>query len=491
MTTKPVLVHTGNRADPRNDGGRRSVPWRIVIASAVTAIFIALTVASFTNRSTNGFVVWSDGVAYFLYARSAVIDHDFEITDEYDYLDKAIPGQSKALEPLRKWSSRRADGTLQAPWPRGAGLIMTPFYAAGYAAELAIAAYSGRPANSYGVIPQTGFILGSVAFGLLGFWCLFLLCCEVAQTRIAYLASLGVTLGGPVVFYVLFNPSMAHASSFGLIALLTLVWIRAWKLGPTAATMVALGLILGIAATVRYQNAVFGIMLAALVLKEINRSGLALASLRAAIGLVACCVPVALILGGQLMMSAGQQGSQVTVGQYPIDLASPYFIDVLISCRHGAFHWAPVLAVGVLGLFWKLTDTGATRDDKGLVVVLLATLVAHAYLIGGLSLTTVAYGNNPPPPGWLHHWDDAPSFGMRYLTECAPVFALGLAFLMQATRRYVGLAVWVVALTFLATWNALLIVAYGLETVSRSGCLSYFDMLKGFSAIFRALLHRI
>jgi hypothetical protein len=127
----------------------------------------------------------------------------------------------------------------------------------------------------------------------------------------------------------------------------------------------------------------------------------------------------------------------------------------------------------MFGLIWML------RRGNGAAGVLLLALIANVYLIGGLGLSQVAYGTEPVSIGWLHHWDDAPSFGMRYLAECAPVFAFGLAGLLQAVHRHVHLVIWIAAFALAAIWNGLLIVAYGVQTITRSGCLPYSDMVKG------------
>jgi hypothetical protein len=45
----------------------------------------------------------------------------------------------------------------------------------------------------------------------------------------------------------------------------------------------------------------------------------------------------------------------------------------------------------------------------------------------------------------------------------------------------------VVALALFALWNGLLIVAYGFETITRSGCLPYSDMLRGVQTALQLL----
>src|SRR5689334_16072724 len=114
--------------------------------------------------------------------------------------------------------------------------------------------------------------------------------------------------------------------------------------------MVWLGLLLGIATTVRYQNALYGALLVALVAKEWTRAGLFVAGKQAITGVVASLLPVVMLLSGQLTLASSSSG--VSVAQYPIDFSSPYFVQVLLSCRHGAFHWSPLLGVAVLGLLW-------------------------------------------------------------------------------------------------------------------------------------------
>jgi len=168
------------------------------------------------------------------------------------------------------------------------------------------------------------------------------------------------------------------------------------------------------------------------------------------------------------------QQAGVVLGEYPFDLRSPYFFHVLFSCRHGAFYWAPILGLGTIGLLW------AARN-RSWAWPLLITFLAQVYLIGalGLAYSDPLHGAAGQQSEWNTHWRGAPSFGMRYLTECAPIFAIGLSVLIKSSTRWVGKLFWPIALSLLVTWNGLLIMAYGLETISRSYCLTNRDMLNG------------
>jgi hypothetical protein len=451
-------------------------------ASVVVTVLVGLASFAFTTRTTSGFLVWSDGLGYFLYARALVLEGHSDITKGYDELDRRYPpgARSNVMDSIRVNAQRdEATGRIFTPWPVGAGLLMAPLYALGYATERVVAAVTGRAADSFGLIPQYFFGFGSLVFGLLGFWATFLCCRNVADEKRAYLGSLGVILGGPAVFYIFFNPTMAHAMSFGLVALLTLLWWEQWNEGASPGGFAALGLLLGILVSVRFQSGVFGILLVALLLRQLRRSSWSRVLALALLGFLSALVPLlvqalhALLYGPPAAGLMLQPGGLLLIGSYPLHLKSPYFLDVLFSCRHGAFHWAPILAVGFIGLV-------LTARREGYAGVFLITILCHAYLIGGLGISDLsARVATFDTANWNEHWKGGTSFGMRYLTECTPLFAVGLAGLMQAEGKRIAVQWWGAILLILVVSNGLLILAYGFETISRSYCVRYPDMAIG------------
>lgn len=457
---------------------------RVLGISVLITLLVGMASFRVTTWSTSGFLVWSDGVAYFLYARSLVLDGNSDITNEFEELDKLKPATSKSgsnlMDSIRVNTRHNPEtGRVYTPWPVGAGVVMAPFYAIGYVAERLVAAVSGRAPNSYGVIPQYFFGFGSLAFGLLGFWASFLCCREVAGAKWSYMGSLGAVLAGPAVFYIFVNPTMAHAMSFGLGAQLTLLWWRQWKVGATPGRFALLGLLLGLLISIRFQNVIFGILPAALLLREVRRSTWPNVAVTGFGGALAASVPLMLqvlhshLYGPPKTTLSLDSSGVLMVGNYPIHLKSPFFLDVLFSCRHGAFHWAPVLAIGLVGIIW------AARRETWAWVFLL-TFLCHVYLIGGLGIADFSGSSaNFDTSNWNDHWKGGTSFGMRYLTECTPFFAVGLTTLLRDTGRKIGDLWWAGLLTVLVGWNSLLILAYGLGTVSRFSCVTYGEMVTG------------
>ena len=150
---------------------------RILWLSIIATLAIGLVAFRVTVSTTGGFLVWSDGFAYFFQARSLVIDGDADITNEFNEFDKRYPKESAKgamLESIRNFTSRdRNTGQIHSPWPIGMGAVLAPFYALGYGIEIVASHIQGRNADSYGLIPQYFFAFGSLAFGLLGFWSIF------------------------------------------------------------------------------------------------------------------------------------------------------------------------------------------------------------------------------------------------------------------------------------------------------------------------------
>ncbi len=450
---------------------------RALLLSLAATLVIGIAAFRMIVTTTGGSLVWSDGLAYFFHARSLVIDGNSDITNEFNEYDRRYPVDrpgSSVMDSIRRNVIRNDQGLVISPWPIGMGMIAVPFYAAGYLVESLVARWQNRKPDSYGLIPQYFFALSSLVFGWLGFWSTYLCCREISDKTRSYLATFAVVLGSPAVFYVFVNPSMAHAVSFGICAVFVLHWLRHWLREPDVSVMTALGFLLGLLITIRLQNAFFGVLLVALVIRQVPRSGWSRASSLALAGLAACAVPLSalalhsLAYGGSHQSFEIQQNGVAVIGNYPIHLKSPFFWDVLFSCRHGAFNWTPVLALGAIGLI-------CFARVKLWIIPLLIVLLLNIYLIGGIGISDPS-GKIPTfdTSNWNDHWKGGASFGMRYLTEVMPIFAIGLAALLNSFFRTTFFKLFLqFVLVAMITWNGSLILAYGFNTISRTHCVTY------------------
>ena len=90
-----------------------------------------------------------------------------------------------------------------------------------------------------------------------------------------------------------------------------------------------------------------------------------------------------------------------------------YMHLVLFSTNHGWFIWTPITALGVLGLFY-----GARKATAFYWPCLLVIFLEVAVM-----------GSMPT------NWHNSESFGIRSLTSCVPLIALGVATLMRDLGR--------------------------------------------------------
>ena len=446
------------------------IPRRIYVLSLILVLALGTVTFLVTIKmSRAGTLVKTDGLAYFLYARSAVIDFDTDITNEFETLDARIPeGYDNMMVALRKHGKWHPEsGRIVVPWPVGSGLVMVPFYALGWGAECLAAWATGREPDSYGLVPQFFYGMGSLLYGLLGFWCTVFLCARVAgavQTRIfrvpaPWLVPLVMMGAGSAVFYIFISPSMSHAASMGILALLAFLWWQRWD--GEAEGIAVLGLLLGILMTVRYQNTMFFPLLVALVLKTWWQGSFSKALRQAVVGIAALLVPVSIQVAhyftqhGFSRHGVGVGSSSFQLEQNEVSLISYRFFHILFDCLHGAIYWTPIVGLALVGLIWASRQEGWAR-------IFLATFCIHVYLLGSLADGTAGH-----------------AFGMRYLIENTPLLATGLTFLLVHTRGRVPTPVWAGLFGFLLAANALLILAFGAGTISGTDCVTHGQMLQG------------
>jgi hypothetical protein len=131
-----------------------------------------------------------------------------------------------------------------------------------------------------------------------------------------------------------------------------------------------------------------------------------------------------------------------------LNLLAPHLLDVFFSVRKGLLYWTPLLLVAIAGL------PLLRRAAPPLFVPAVAYLVVQTWIVASWSL-----------------WWYGGSFGMRALIDVLPVFALGLAALLDAASRTSpfarrALAVAVVATSLLTVHG---MVAYWLKTIPIDG----------------------
>lgn len=379
----------------------------------------------------------ADAVEYYAHLRSLYFDADVDFENEFRHFGI-----------LQRWDKTNPTptGYRRTNFSVGPALLWMPFYAAGDG----IARLGGDTEDGYSAAHRRAAALGSLFWGLAGLLLSYDLARRLAGQQAAFWASLVLMYGTFLFWYVAYEPLVSHATSFFASALVLWLWwpgTRAdWR------RLGLLGLAIGLAACVRWQNALLLLLPAATLLATLRRQP------RRTLGhglLVLTTFALALLpqllvfraIFGVWLLDAPVQGRDY------VRLDRPALAEVLFSSRHGLLYWTPVLWAGLLGL---------------------VALVRRERLAGGVSVLLVALMT------WVNasagDWWGGGAFSNRRFDPALPILTLGLALALAWLGRVLArrpALVLIVAGLALSVWNALFMQVYRGERVPRDDTVSF------------------
>jgi hypothetical protein len=389
--------------------------------------------------STTPSAITSDGCLYFGYLRSATFDGDLEIERELEVL--SLPERAHAVVPVGP----------NAVWAIPYGTVYLADHA-GRSMDLwegpADATTDGLGGPYVWAVLLTSFLVG--AAGLLA---LHLRLRELFAPQVALLATLLTYSATTLVWYMLYEPSLPHAASFGLTALFLVAADRWARDRPLSAPHAAvLGTLFGLMILVRPQNGLFGIFLLAFVvsLRFSPRLRLRLSATPQAVGaFVAPLVPMALLQWWMARALLARQPYSLIGDRGYLNFLDPRWSEVLFSSWHGFFSWTPVAYVAFIGTVIYL------RRDRRWAISALLVFAAMVWVNGS-------------PFDWHGAW----AFGGRRFTSTLAALAPGLAALLATVWRRPVLIVAPLAF-MVAYWNFLLMVQWNFDRLPREEPVSF------------------
>ncbi len=341
---------------------------------------LATFLASIPLPRADAQLLSGDGVGYYAYLPSVVLDHDLDFTNQYSAL---LPAGHALL------NRTTATGLPDNFWPVGSAVLWLPFFLVAHALALLLSAAGvGIHLDGCGYWHQAFVLAGNILYGCAA----MLLAYDVARRLVRGASALWavalVAFAGNLAYYITAEPSMPHAASAFAVSLFFSVWLRTrGRSGVRRA--VVLGAIAGLVAAVRAQD----LVLVAVPLAADGLVAFKAARARRGAGAVAtaCRDGGAMALAALLAYSPQLVASQVLYGGWwrpPQIFAgwpgvplftwwSPHFWDVLFSSTRGLFTWHPIYVVALLGVapLW--------RRDRTVAAALLVGITAQAYLLGG------------------------------------------------------------------------------------------------------------
>jgi hypothetical protein len=410
---------------------------------------------------------------YYPYVRSLWKDFDLDFTNEYEHYGLLERGD---LRVLTKTGHRRSIFSI------GPALVWSPFFLAGEAvARMQAAGGKAVDLSGYGPHHRNAVAFGSFA---LGFAALLLIRATLRRHFTEGIA-LGTTLllwGATFLhWYMVQQPTMSHAASAFAASLVVWLWNSSTDWLPVPAQSVAsvvvasgrlrqrslfprplcLGLALGLAMCIRWQNGVLLILpamdlAAAAWRKDRPWKALVAASFLLAAGVLVAAFPQMAAwhaLYGEWLLRNPPHGPDF------LRLTHPFFWETLFSSRHGLLSWTPVFWAGYAGmalLLWR-------RDRTAAALAVPLVLMTYVNFCSG-------------------DWWAGGSFSNRRFDSLLPILAFGIAasaaFAVRAVARRPSLAAAAVAVAAVS-WNGALMAQVRRGLVPRDATVSFANLAGG------------
>lgn len=404
--------------------------------------------------------VRGDGVGYYAYARSILIQHNLDFRQ--DWLRANTSFRMARIGPDGRIAADQytATGHLDNHFSVGPAILWAPFLIAAHAGVLMADRLGAHVAADGFSRPYILAIsLGTALYGFLSVMISFALASRFAARRWAFLAALGIWFGSSLPVYMYFDPSWSHAQSAFTVAVFIWYWMRT-RTARSAGQWAILGALAGLMMDVYYLSA----LLLLFVIFELVESYSGLIRMRdvdsAARLLTSNLIfSVALLVAflPTLVAKKAIYGSFLEMGyEHLWNFWSPALLKTMFSSDHGLFSWTPMVAASVSGLFLMY------RIDRKFALYSIMVFAAFLYTIG-----------------CYRDWDGLSSFGNRFFVSLTPLFIIGLAVVFERIARAWPArsmtAVSATAVGVLVLWNLGLMFQWGMHLIPPRGPISWRD----------------
>ncbi len=412
--------------------------------------------------------VRGDGVGYYAYIRSLLIEHKLDFANDWRAANESFSMGRVRPDGSINPQEYTQTGHLDNHFAVGPAILWAPFLVPVHYVLLVLKKFGFKvQTTGYSRPYIVTMALATALYGFLGLLISFRLACLYTDERWAFLATLGIWFASSLPVYMYFNPSWSHAHSVFAVAVFLWYWQRTWQ-GRTPTQWVILGLISGLVLDVYYAN--IAVLLVPFVesLQGYWRCWSAPGRDWHALGRLfgsnlLYCLATLIAFSPTLITRQIIYGHPLSFGYGDVDVtqwASPRLGSVLFSSDHGLLVWTPILIFAVAGIFLVF------RQDRPLAAYLVTALLALYYLIAIDSC-----------------WDGISSFGNRFFISLTPMFVLGLAVFCRDLARWVkgarqGMAIASSVTALLIVWNLAFMFQWGTHMVPARGPISWKQMVR-------------
>ncbi len=380
----------------------------------------------------------ADAVEYYAHVRSLYFDRDIDFANEFEHFGILDRSDKRVATPT---------GHRRTIFSVGPALLWMPFYAAG---DLWARA-RGDVEDGYSEAHIRSVCLASLVYGVLGLLLVDRVLRQVVSQNVAAWTVILLLYATFLYWYMVHEAAMSHALSFFAAAVVLAIWWEGRE-QLSARRAAALGLAIGLAATVRWQNGVLLLLPAGVLFGELPRAWLpaiqkGLLTLAAfALGTLPQLLAWKAVFGAYLLADPPH-------GRDFLRLGHPFLLETFFSSRHGLLYWTPILWAGFLGYI------PLVRRDRRTALLLLAPLAVMSYV-------NACSGD----------WWAGGSFSNRRFDSVLPLLAIGLAATLAALARGAARHPWggiLAAGGMLVCWNLLFMQQYRDNKIPRDDTVSF------------------
>jgi len=278
--------------------------------------------------------VYGDGVFYYSWIRSAVIDRDVLFKNEFSHFD--------VIEPVA------INGTPMNKYAIGPAMLWTPAY---------LWIHTILQGTGYEFPYELVVGLTSVLYAAVGLILFYRLLATKVNLLLASISTICIAIASHLLFYGAVDPVNSHALSFFASVFFLTCLLQKQPLPAAFA--------LGIITLIRPQDVIFGIMLLPYVTKK-NIFVLGLI-------FFLTILPQLFVWN---MLTGNPFLSPYLSGDEGYSLLTPHLISVLFSLENGLFLYTPLFAIACIGFLFPWNHWGEFKKPFIITLLLSWYLVA-------------------------------------------------------------------------------------------------------------------
>jgi len=375
--------------------------WRRLLVVGGLALGLLQVFRAFHGAQTR--FITNDGDWYYAYLVSLYRDQDLDLSNQMATWQRMLGAPPLPIPAGRPTATAFSIGP--------AILWLPAFALADVGALVAHALGAAVERSGYAVPHQLAVALATLLYGVIGVWLAARAAARWAESAQGGSPALSTAAAGtalcasPALYYLLFEPTMAHGLSIFAASLLLWLWLTTGA-QATWARWAAVGGAGGLCALIRPQDGLLLLLPVSTILlaRPPRLARLLPLSVAAGAAFLPQMVVWWLTFGRPFAVPEGPEFMRWT---------HPALLQVWFSHHHGLFTWTPVWLLAVLGV------AGGPRQTRGMAAAMAVVFLLESYVSAA-----------------ARDWWAGDSYGARRFLGLFPIFVLGLTLMAgRLTRR--------------------------------------------------------